>query len=335
MDILKNLPLGKLTTMGLGGYADFLCRVKNESDIVEAFNFAENNNLPILTIGSGSNIIFSDDGYKGLVIINELTGLKIKPNGFVEVQSGENWDKLVDLTVAQNLFGLESLSLIPGTVGGGPVNNIGAYGQEIKDVLFSIRAYDTNTQKFVELSNEECKFQYRNSIFKSSEHGRYIITQVNLQLSIFDNNYAPPEYPSLEDELSRFHEITPATVRNAVINVRKSKLPDPKVLPNTGSFFKNPIVSTEKAKDLKEKYPEMPQFVTNQKVKIPAGWLIDNAGLKNHKKYGIWIYEKQALVLVNENAKSFADLQRMVDFIKSTITDKYGIDLDIEPEIIL
>ena len=335
MEILKNQPLSSFTTMGLGGYTDFMCRVKNESDIIEAFTFAKNNSLPILTIGSGSNIIFSDDGYKGLVIINELTGLTIKPNGYVEAKSGENWDKLVDTTVAQNLFGLESLSLIPGTVGGGPVNNIGAYGQEIKDVLFSIRAYDTNTQKFVELSNEECKFQYRNSIFKSSEHGRYIITQVNLQLSVLGNNYAPPNYPSLENELSKFHEITPATVRHAVINVRKSKLPDPKVLPNTGSFFKNPIVSTEKAKDLKAKYPEMPQFVTNQKVKIPAGWLIDNAGLKNHKKFGIWIYEKQALVLVNESAKSFADLQRMVDFIKSTITDKYGIDLDIEPEIIL
>ncbi len=335
MEILINQPLSGLTTMGLGGCAKFLCYVKKESDVIDAFNFANNKNLPILTIGSGSNIIISDNGYKGLVIINEITGFRIGANGFVEACSGEKWDNLVSNTVEQGLFGLESLSLIPGTVGGAPVNNIGAYGQEIKDVFISVKAFDTKEQKFVEISKEECDFQYRNSIFKSSEHGRYIITKVNLQLSSTNNNYSPPAYPSLENELSKFRQITPAAVRQAVINVRTSKLPDPTVLPNTGSFFKNPIVSPKKAKDLKEKYPEMPQYVTGNKVKVPAGWLIDNAGLKNLKKYGVWIYEKQALVLVNDNAKSFTDLQKMIDHIKSTSANNYGIDLDIEPEIIL
>lgn len=335
MEILANQNLGNITTMGLGGYADFLCRVKNESDVIEAVNFAKSKSLPIITVGSGSNIIFSDNGYKGIVVINELTGLNIGVNGFVEAFSGENWDNLVGTTVGENLSGLESLSLIPGTVGGAPVNNIGAYGQEIKDVIVSIKAYDTKEQRFVELSNEECGFQYRNSIFKSTQHGRYIITKVNLQLSLTNNEYTPPIYPSLENALSNFQKITPATVRQAVISVRKSKLPDPKVLPNTGSFFKNPIVTTKKAKELKEKYPEMPQYITGQKVKLPAGWLIDNAGLKNLKKYGMWIYEKQALVLVNDKAKKFADLQNMINFIKSTIAKEYGIDLEIEPEIIL
>jgi UDP-N-acetylmuramate dehydrogenase len=335
MEILRNQPLGPLTTMKLGGNASYLCSIKNKEDVIEAVNFAKSNNLTILTMGSGSNIIFSDYGYNGLIVINELTGFEISPNGAVESLSGENWDNLVELTVANGLSGLESLSLIPGTVGGGPVNNIGAYGQEIKDVLVSVEAYDTYEQKFVELSNAECKFEYRNSVFKSSEYGRYIIIKVNFQLEPIKNIYTAPSYPSLEGELSKFTKISPATVRQAVINVRTSKLPDPNVLPNTGSFFKNPFVSTEKAKELIGIYPAMPQYPINDKVKIPAGWLIDNAGLKNLKKYGIWIYDKQALVLVNDGAKSYVDLQNMIQYIKDTIQEKYGIALDIEPEIIL
>lgn len=330
MEILKNQKLGSLTTMKLGGTAKYLCTIINEQDVLKAVNFAKKNNLEIITIGTGSNIIFTDTIFDGLVIVNEVMGISFKKNGLVSIGSGENWDKIVKLAVEKQLVGIEALSLIPGTAGGAPVNNIGAYGQEIKDTLLYVRAYDTVLEKFVRLENKDCEFTYRNSLFKTKAHSRYIICNISLKLSPLSDKYQPPSYPSLQNELLD----SPINVRKAVIKIRSAKLPNPNIMPNTGSFFKNPIIENSVAKKLLVKYPQMPAYPAGNKTKIPAGWLIENAGLKGTKKEGLWIYDKQALVIVNESATNFFSLQALIDYITKTIYEKYGLRLEIEPEII-
>jgi UDP-N-acetylmuramate dehydrogenase len=335
MDFFKNEPLFSRTTMRLGGPAKYLCTITNEQDLLNATIFAKQNNLKIITIGGGSNIIFGDNGFDGLVIVNQIMGVNIdKISNILIAGAGENWDDVVKASVEANLSGIECLSLIPGTVGGAPVNNIGAYGQEIKDTLLSIRALDTATNNFVNLNNQDCQFGYRQSIFKSSRHGRYVITAVSLKLNN-DSGLVVPNYASLQTALNTNNITSPTLldIRNTVINIRNSKLPDPKIIANTGSFFKNPIVTNQKRDELFKIYPNLVYFDYNGQTKLAAGWLIDNAGLKGYKLDGIKVYEKQALVLVNEGTRSAKALFRMVAHIKSVILHKYGVDLQTEPEI--
>lgn len=333
----QNVKLSKYDTMRIGGPAKYLCVVNNEQDLLEALNFALNKSLTILVLGKGSNTVFTDTGYNGLVIINDITGLKLDTkNSTIYAGAGEIWDDVVELAVNNDLIGIESLSLIPGTIGASPVNNIGAYGQELKDTLYSIRAYDTHLKSFVELKNIDCDFSYRNSIFKSKYYGRYIITQVNLKLKPYNaKHYTPPNYPSLQEELNKISgPIKPIDVRNAVINVRTSKLPDPAIIANTGSFFKNPIVSKKLADSLKKVYPDMPVYDFGFNKKLAAGWLIEKAGLKGYEKNGIAIHNKQALVITNQSADSFDDLKYIIDLVIKSVNDKFGVKLEPEPEII-
>ena len=335
MEFFKNEPLFSRTTMRLGGPAKYLCTITNEQDLLNATIFAKQNNLKIITIGGGSNIIFGDKGFDGLVVVNQIMGVNInKISNILTASAGENWDDVVKVSVEANLSGIECLSLIPGTVGGAPVNNIGAYGQEIKDTVISIRAYDIFEAKFVNLNNQDCQFGYRQSIFKSSQHGRFIITNVKLQLQKVTNTITP-KYASLKQALDKNNIVNPTLldIRNTIINIRNSKLPDPKLIPNSGSFFKNPIVTKNKRDELLNNYPDLVYFEYNSKVKLAAGWLIDNAGLKGFKLDGIKVYEKQALVLVNEDAKSTQFLFNMIDYIKQIILQKYGVSLEVEPEI--
>lgn len=333
MIILKNQPLASYSSMRLGGKASYLCEVANDDDVIEAASFAKSKKVPLITIGDGTNLIFKDHGYPGLVIVNKLKGLNI--NGTeVKARAGENWDSLVALTVKNNLSGVEALSLIPGTVGGAPVNNIGAYGQEIKDSLLEVEAFDTTSHQFVVLNNKDCHFSYRNSIFKNQQHGKYIITSVSLNLKK-TLDYKPPEYSALINELKTVIKPTLSQVRQAVITIRSSKLPDPHKIANSGSFFKNPFVHKDKFKELQKKYLEMPHYpVNSDTVKVPAGWLIDQAGLKGKKMNGMWVYDKQALVLVNESASSYNDLEKTYSQIQELVDKKFGISLEIEPEIL-
>lgn len=323
--------------MRLGGPAKAIAMVTSEQDIVDAVAYAETNNLRVLVIGEGSNIVFGDTGFDGLVLVNKISGLLIDTQtGIVRIGAGVNWHSVVSQTVQQGLIGIEAMALIPGTSGATPINNVGAYGQDISGVLMSVHAFDTQMKRFVELSNTECQFSYRNSIFKSSEYGRYIISSITLQLKQATSNYEPPTYPALQTELSNrdiFYP-SPEQVMQAVISVRNAKLPNPQFVANTGSFFKNPIVDKQKLAELLSTYPDLPHYPhTDSTEKLAAGWLIEKTGLKGYKERGICVYEKQALVLVNEQAQSFADLKYMIDKVTSSVAEMFGVALEPEPEI--
>lgn len=337
MTIQENVSLAKHISMKLGGPAKYLATIKSEEELLQALSFADLHNLKFMVIGGGTNIIFGDNGFDGLVIVNQIKGMNIDiESGLVEAYSGEDWDDLVKKSLESGLVGLESLSAIPGSAGAAPVNNIGAYGQEIKNVLERVRVFDTTTHTFVEMPNDECNFSYRNSIFKSALYGRYVITKIYLRLVKAQSDYDPPKYASLTSELQKIgiEKPTPEQVRKVVMSIRSSKLPDPSMIPNAGSFFKNPIVPKSLCDVLLSTYPEMPYFEDLKGVKLSAGWLIDHAGLRGYEKKGIKIYDKQALVLVNTGAQSFQPLKEMKEYIQSAILEKYGISLEPEPEII-
>lgn len=336
MEILENQPLSDYVSMRIGGPARFVVHAGTEKELQEAAELATEHSLPLLALGDGTNVIFNDGGFKGVVVINGFKGISISKNGLVTAGSGENWDDLVKHTVDAGFAGIEALSLVPGTVGGAPVNNIGAYGQEISDTLVSVRAFDTNLEQFVTIPNAECGFTYRTSRFKDVDHGRFIITEVTLQLRQIHDTYSAPDYPALTAELQRQNIDNPTIqdVRNAVISVRTQKLPDPKVVANSGSFFKNAIVDADTVARIQVEYPDVPVYPYKDVFKIPAGWLIETAGLKNIREHGMWVYDKQALVLVNESARSFEDLRAMADHIVATVKQKFGIELSVEPELL-
>lgn len=338
MQIKTNVPLKDYSTMRLGGIADALTTVTTKEELAEAIDWALQRKKPYLMLGGGSNIIFSN-GYKGLVIINALHELETLSENDTEVilriGAGENWDDIVARTVAQGLSGIEKLSAIPGTVGATPVQNVGAYGAEIADVLIELEAYDTNTKQFVTLAAADCNFSYRDSIFKSPHNRHYVITSITIRLSKLPPE--PPFYDALQAYLDRHHvtEYSPAALRGAVVAIRAQKLPDPQIVANTGSFFKNPIVPRGKLAQIQADRPDMPFYeMKDGSIKLLAGWLIDQAGLKGYRSHGMKIYEKNALVFINESAKGYEDLaafrQEIVDKVHAT----FNITLEQEPELI-
>ena len=339
MELLYNQPLARHTTMQVGGAAAMMAVVTTDQELIEAVRHAKTTQTPIIVIGGGSNIIFGDAGDEGLVIVNRLQGMRIdSTTGDVTVGAGEQWDDLVQATVRENLAGIEALSYIPGSVGASPVNNIGAYGQEVKDTITHVTALDTATLQFVNISAADCKFEYRGSIFKTSSYGRYIITKVHFQLTPTATvAYAPPSYGSLQTALQNagVQEPDVHNVRNTVIAIRKNKLPDPSVIPNTGSFFKNPIVGKSEFERLIALYPTMPYFDNPKGIKIAAGWLVEQAGLKGYSQDGIRVYEKQALVLVNDGTQSCRSVINMMHHIQQTVQKKFDVLLEPEPEIIV
>lgn len=324
--------------MRIGGPAKTIVTINSDQDIIDAVRYAHENNLKIITIGHGSNIVFGDNGFDGLVLVNKIPGLLIDANsGIVRIGAGTQWHQVVTECVDAGLIGIEAMALIPGTAGATPINNVGAYGQEIKDTLVSVRAYDTQKDQFVEIPASDCDLSYRSSRFKTKDYGKFIISSITLQLQKPSGSYTPPTYAVLQQSLLQ-HEIyypTPEDVMRTVISIRNSKLPDPAQLPNTGSFFKNPIVTANQAQLLLTSFPAMPQYpMENGNIKLAAGWLVEQAGLKNMRLHGMWIYERQALVLVNENAHSFTDMWAMVTHIQDTVRSTFNVILEPEPEII-
>lgn len=338
MNTLKNIPLASYVTMKIGGPAKEMITVNNEQEVIDAVDYANEENLKILTLGSGSNIVFKDSGFDGLIIVNKIKGQSIDvDSGLVEFASGAIWDDLVKIAIENGLCGVESMSYIPGTVGAAPINNIGAYGQELSDILYCVRAYDCKNKKYVEILKQDCDFDYRHSRFKSRDYGRFIITKVSLKLPKTPLDYKVPQYQAVIDKLNNDHISNPQPfdVRKALKTIRGSKLPDPYKLANSGSFFKNPIVTQEKANELLNLYPNLPTYPQKDgNIKLAAGWLIEQAGLKNYRQNGMWVYQNQALVLVNEAASGFKDLESMKDYIVQTVQDKYGVNLVNEPEIL-
>lgn len=335
-----NVPLKDYTTMQLGGPARFMVEVTSTDEVQASVLKARQNNLPIFTMGGGSNIIAHDEGFNGMILLNRIPGFEVVQDdgSFVTIKigAGENWDKVVERTVELGLSGIECLSAIPGTTGATPVQNVGAYGQEISNTLTELEAYDMKEDRFVVLTNEDCSFSYRNSIFKSTKDRRYIILSVTLRLS-----YAapkPPFYASLQSYLDE-HNITFYSVkvlRDAVIEVRRNKLPNPTLIPNTGSFFKNPIIEDWQLHDLEKEYTTVPSYkMADGRFKVPAGWLIDQADLKGYASHGMKTYEYNALVLVNDSAQSYSDLAAFRDEIITAIQEKFRITLEQEPEELL
>ncbi len=335
MTIEENVPLAPFTTFRIGGAARFFVRAKSVEEVVEAFDFAKKNNLKIFVLGGGSNILVSDAGFDGLVIKNEIKGIAFDEDDCkVTVGAGENWDELVAVTVEKGLYGLENLSLIPGTVGAAPVQNIGAYGSEVKDTILSVGIYDPEKGVIGVLSAEQCAFGYRDSIFKH-EFKHAVITSVVFKLN--KNGAVNIEYKDLKNYFVE-HKVEPTlqNVRKAVVEIRTNKLPDVKNVGTAGSFFKNAIITKEDHAKLLEKYPEIPTFpVDEKKVKVSTAWMIDKiCGFKGLRRGAVGIYETQALVLVNFGGGTAAEVQSLAQEMIDSIKEKTGITIEREVEVV-
>ncbi len=332
----EQYPLAKLTTMRLGGEARYVIEISNHDDLLAALDFAESRNLPWFVLGDGSNVIAGGD-YDGVIILNRIAGFeKISEDdssATYKIGAGEVWDQVVERLCALGLSGVEAMSAIPGRAGSTPVQNVGAYGQEIADTLVELEAYDTESSVFVTLGRDDCTFSYRNSIFKNPATRRHVITSITLRLN--KSWMKPPFYASLESYLTQ-HTITdysPNNIRVAVVSIRAEKLPPVDQIASAGSFFKNPIVDNEVANLLLANFPDAPHWsMPDNKVKLAAGWLIDQAGLKGFTKYGMAIYPKNALVLTNMSAKSTDDLAKFKTEIIAAVQAKFNVTLEQEPE---
>jgi len=326
--------------MRLGGAAAYVLEVHSKSEIPGAIAWAEERNLPAMMIGGGSNIVWRDEGFPGLVLVNKIMGFEIRQEGddfLVTIGAGENWDDAVERTVREGLTGIEALSLVPGTAGATPVQNVGAYGQEIAQTLVSVEAYDLHAKQMVVIPNADCEFGYRTSRFKVRDRGRFLITGITLRLK--RDNPRPPFYAALEKYLADngITSYTPATIRDAVIAIRSSKLPDPAEVANNGSFFANPVISQEQLAGLQAAHGDVPHWPTSDgRVKIPAAWLLEQAGFKDYHdpETGMATWPKQPLVLVNEHAQSTAQLLKFRQKILDTVQQKFNITLEQEPELL-
>lgn len=340
MNIVQNASLAKYSTMRLGGTAAYLTDIHDRIELQEALAWAEQRGLPVLMIGGGSNIIWRDEGFPGLIMVNKIMRYEeTNPdadNYYVTIGAGENWDEVVAKTVAKGAAELAPLSLIPGTAGATPIQNVGAYGQEIANVLLSVEAYDTHTKTFLNIPAAECAFGYRTSRFKTTDRGRFFITAVSFHLT--HNPPKPPFYAALQryfDE-NNIHDYTPQAIRDAVIAIRQSKLPDPAKVANNGSFFANPIVDEGTFAQLQADYPNIPHWATGTGIKISAAWLLEQAGFKDlhDPQTGMGTWPAQPLVLVNEKATSTAQLLAFRQKIVDTVKTKFDIGLQQEPELL-
>ncbi len=336
MDIHTNIPLKNYTTMKIGGKARFMTDVRTPDEIAKVYKNAVAQKLPIFILGGGSNVIVKDEGFNGIVIRMRIPGFEVIADDInsttIRVGAGEIWDSVVKRTVDMGLSGIETMSAIPGTAGAAPVQNVGAYGQEVADTLQSLKAYDSQTDTFVTLTRDECGFAYRDSIFKGKSKGRYVITSIALKLS--KNQPQPPFYESLQKYLDEknIKIYTVDVIRNAVIEIRKNRLPDPAVMPNSGSFFKNAIVEKWQLDDLRKINPDMPIFdLGDDHYKVPAGWLIENVGLKGVQLNKMKIFENNALILINESNATYSDLIAASDEIIGKVRDKFRIQIQQEP----
>ena len=331
--------ISKYLTMKIGGTAFDLRRLREKEDIVKLVNKSRGSGLPIFILGSGSNTIFRDSYHPIIIGKMEIKGISIESSRgkktLVRIGAGEDWDNLVKWAVNKNLQGIEALSGIPGTAGAAPIQNIGAYGSELADSLEPVEAYDIKKSRFVKMVNKECGFSYRDSVFKKNP-GRWIISAVVLRLS----KGSPAIIPNYKDVTQYFESKkikSPSTkeIRKAILEIRSFKLPDPKQIPNCGSFFKNPVLKKSAVKKLKSEYPDLIAFPFGKdKLKVSAGWLIDKAGFKGYREGGLGVYKNNALVLINQGKGSFKDLNNLRKKIKERVWNMFGIRLEEEVNII-
>ena len=331
MIIKENIIFKDITTFHIGGKIRYFAEVSNRDEIKEALAFAKSKNLKIFIIGEGSDLLINDTEFEGLVI--KFTGKKYSFNGnIVTAEGGMNWDDLVGLAVENNLQGIECLSGIPGTVGASPIQNIGAYGQELADCFEKLTAYNIETDEFTEFNKDDCRFGYRESIFKEKSHWqKYLIIDVTLKLNL--NTNPKINYDSLRGLVGEGSTLE--EVRNAVIKVRSEKLENPEKVGNAGSFFKNPIITVDQKEKLEKEFPEIKIFPFEDKFKVSAGWLIDKAGWKGKTHKGAGVSAKNALLLINAtgNAES-SDVFELSEMIIKDVEEKFGIKLEREVQLI-
>ncbi|MDQ3076419.1 MAG: UDP-N-acetylmuramate dehydrogenase [bacterium] len=337
IEILENYDLTKLNTFGVGVTTKFFTEVKNEAELLEILNLSIFRNNEKLFLGGGSNVLFTHD-FEGFVILNKIKGIEVlnenEESVWVKFMSGEVWQDAVLFTVASGLWGIENLALIPGTVGAAPMQNIGAYGAELKDTLESVEAIDISTGEKRTFTNRECEFGYRDSIFKNEFKGRFFILSITLRLSKDERKNI--EYKVLKQYLEE-NKISPDTskiISEAVSEIRRSKLPDPKVIGNAGSFFKNVFIGHDKLEDLLKKYPELPYFTETESIKIPSAWLIEQCGWKGKRLGNVGVHDKQALVLVNHGGGTGEEIKSLAEQIISSVYEKFGIKLTQEVNLI-
>ncbi|MEA3317339.1 MAG: UDP-N-acetylmuramate dehydrogenase [Bacteroidota bacterium] len=289
-----------------------------------------------LILGGGNNILFTKN-FDGLVIKPNIKGISLiketEDSVYVKVYAGEDWDEFVDYCVKNSWYGIENLSYIPSNVGTAPIQNIGAYGVEVKDVIKEVEAIDINTSDINTYNNQQCKFGYRNSIFKMELKNKVIITSVIFKLSKKADYKI--HYGNLSEELEKYSEINLSSIRQAIISIRENKLPDPKKNGNAGSFFKNPYITKAEANKLKKIYPDIPIYeLSNNLVKIPAGWLIEKTGWKGYKENKVGVHKNQALVLVNYGNAKGEDVFNLANKIQGSVNDEFNIRLSMEVNIV-
>ena len=335
MNIQENISLKKYNTFGIDVNAKRFVSIDSLYSLQQLLKEEQD----LFLISGGSNMLLTKEIEKLVVHLN-LKGISIDRENhndiYLTVNAGENWHDFVLWCVSQDYGGLENLSLIPGNVGTCPIQNIGAYGVEVKDTITRVEAINIETGKLVEFSNSECKFGYRNSIFKNEAKGKYIITSVSFLLTK-NEHQLNTSYGAIETELAS-KNITSPTIKDisdAVIAIRQSKLPDPKEIGNSGSFFKNPVISKEHFEKLQNTFPNIPSYViSDTEIKVPAGWLIEQSGFKG-KRFGDYgVHEKQALVLVNYGDASGKEIYALAQKIQKTIENKFSIELEIEVNVI-
>ena len=328
MKILENVLLKNLTTMRLGGPAKFVIEIENPDEIKKAHEFALEKNLPIFVLGGGANTIAKDSGFPGVIIKNTIKNISIN-NNKITAAGGVEWDALVDFAVSHDLTGIEALSKIPGSTGAAPVQNIGAYGQDISASFIKADVYDFKTREFKTLEKDDFGFSYRKSILNTTEKNRYFVISIFLELK--KGEMPRPFYNSIEKYITENNitDFSPNSIREIVSKIRADKLPDPKKEASAGSFFKN-IYLTEKEAEKAEKNG-LPVYHGHDGYKINSGWLIENAGLSGKLLHGIRVNKKAALVLINESAKSYEDLAKARAEICAAVKEKFGYTLEQEP----
>jgi len=335
--VSSNFCLKNYNTFNVSVKAKLFFEFNDEKSVIELIKNKKFQNEKKLVLGGGSNLLFSKD-FDGLILKNNILGIKkiseTKESIDIEVGAGENWHDFVIWSVENNLSGIENLALIPGLVGASPIQNIGAYGVEVKDSIIGVRFVEVSTGNIITYTNKQCKFEYRNSIFKKDLKNKTIITKIIFRLSKTDLNIT--KYGAIKSELELLKkEPSNKNICDAVINIRSRKLPDPKKLGNSGSFFKNPIISNEKYLLLKNKFPEVIAFKESEKeMKIAAGWLIEKAGWKGFKKNNVGVYKNQALVIVNYGGAKGKDIIEFSKKIQNSILEKFQIKISPEVNII-
>ena len=351
LNIKENVLLKDYSTMGVGGPARYLVEILSLKDLVEALAFAKKRDLPVFVVGGGSNVVFPDKGYVGVIIACRITGFEVlretEHNVFIRVGAGEVWDDVVFKSVKMGLSGIEAMSIVPGLVGAAPVHNVGCYGQEVSETIVELSAYDIKKEKTVIFKNKDCKFGYRTSRFEKEDKGRFIIVDVTFRLNRV--GMKAPFYKDVEKYFTEHNikEYSPDKVREAITAIRTYKLPDPKKVANTGSFFRNPVVSMKEFDDMAKKVPSLneaprgwPQpprwFLPDGRVKIAAARLVELAGFSAYedKETGMATWPRQNLVLVNRNAKSCADVIAFRNKIARAVRDMFDIELENEVEIV-